>query len=113
MSFHRIVDSNSTIAPSDFEIRTQSSRWVIPYNCEILKALLCEQNIHAADLLFGSEAQCHGFIKRLLLLAAQDECRHCTPSQIATLARELIHRKAKSNNMYYVVGVTNVRNRKD
>jgi len=77
--------------PSDVVIRTQANRWVIPYNCEILKALLLEQNIHAADLQFNSESQCHGFIKRLLLLAAQDECRHCSPSHIAAFARDLIN----------------------
>ena len=93
MSFHQIVHSNVQLIPSDFVVRTQTNRWVIPFNCEILKALLLEQNIHAADLQFNSESQCHGFIKRLLLLAAQDECRHCSPSKIATLARELIHHK--------------------
>jgi len=93
MSLHQLVYSNSRLLPSDFVIRTQTNRWVIPYNCEILKALLLEQNIHAADLQFNSQAQCQGFIKRLLLLAAQDECRHCSPSQIATLARELIYQK--------------------
>ncbi|MGK0374521.1 MAG: hypothetical protein ACJA2E_000990 [Arenicella sp.] len=91
MSLHPIVDLSSPIIASDFVIRTQTNRWVIPYNCEIVKALLLEQNIHADDLQFSSSVDCHGFIKRLLLLAAQDECRHCSPSQIATLARELIY----------------------
>lgn len=94
MSFHQITHSNVLLTPTDFVVRTQNNRWVIPFNCEIFKALLLEQNIHAADLRFNSESQCHGFIKRLLLLAAQDECRHCSPSQIATLARELIYRAA-------------------
>jgi len=84
-------DSNFPTMASDFVIRTQTNRWVIPYNCEILKALLLEQNIHADDLQFSSRAHCHGFIKRLLLLAAQDECRNCSPSHIAALARELIY----------------------
>ncbi len=94
MSFHQKAGSTGSPIPSDFVVRTQTNRWVIPFNCEILKALLLEQNIHAADLLFNSESHCHGFIKRLLLLAAQDECRHCSPSQIATLARELIYQAA-------------------
>jgi len=93
MSLQPVIHSGPPLAAPDFVIRTQTNRWVIPYNCEIFKALLLEQNIHAADLQFNSESQCHGFIKRLLLLAAQDECRHCSPSKIATLARELIHRK--------------------
>lgn len=91
MSLHPIIDSNSPLTASDFVVCTLTNRWVIPYNCEILKALLLQQNIHAGDLQFSSSAHCHGFIKRLLLLAAQDECRHCSPSQIAVLARELIY----------------------
>jgi DNA-directed RNA polymerase specialized sigma54-like protein len=93
MSLHQTIGSNSSVIAPDFVIRTQTNRWVIPYNCEILKALLLEKNIHAVDLQFRSRSHCHGFIKRLLLLAAQDECRHCCPSQIATLARELIHQQ--------------------
>ena len=84
---------NSMTAP-DFVIQTKMNHWVIPYNCEILKALLLEQNIHASDLRFKSASQCQGFIKRLFLLAAEDECRHRMPSKIATLARELIRCKA-------------------
>jgi hypothetical protein len=91
MSLYPIVDSNSSVTASNFIVPTLTNRWIIPYNCEILKALLFEQNIHAGDLQFSSPADCHGFIKRLLLLAVQDECRHCSPSQIATLARELIY----------------------
>ena len=90
MSLQQTFHLDSSVVPTDFVIRTQTSRWVIPYNCEILKALLIEQNIQALDLQFSSHSQCHRFIKRLLLLATQDECRHCSPSQIATLARELI-----------------------
>jgi len=93
MAFHQIIYSGSALTKTDLVIRTQTNRWVIPNNCEILKALLLEQNINATDLQFKSESHCHCFIKRLLLLAAQDECRHCSPSQLATLARELIHRK--------------------
>lgn len=76
---------------SDVVLQTQTHRWVIPYNCEILKALITEQNIKAQDLQFCSIQQCQHFIKRLLLLAASDECKHCEPSGIAILAREMIH----------------------
>ena len=90
MSIHQAPQLKSSLVRSDVVIRTQHDLWVIPYNCEILKALLLEQKIRARDLKFNSESQCHGFIKRLLLLAAQDECRNCSPSQLATFARELM-----------------------
>ena len=90
---HPTAHYGSSPTVLDFVIHTEENQWVIPYNCEILKALLREQNIHAGDLQFSSDAQCHGFIKRLLVLAAQDECRHRSPSRIAALARELIYRE--------------------
>lgn len=75
---------------TDVEICTDSKRWVIPYNCVILKALLAEKNIQAHDLRFASDWQCHEFIRRMFLLAAEDECQHKLPSELASLARELI-----------------------
>ncbi len=78
---------------ADFVVRTQSERWVIPFNCEVLKALLYQQQLKATDLQFSSERQCQGFIRKLLILAAQDECRHRSPSDLATLARELINQQ--------------------
>ncbi len=76
-----------------FVVRTQRERWVIPFNSEVLKALLNQQQLKAADLQFSSERQCQGFIRKLLLLAAQDECKHHSPSDLATLARELINQQ--------------------
>ena len=76
---------------ADFVICTREQRWVIPYNCEILKALIEQQKLSASDLRFTSGQQCQGFIKRLLILAAQDECRHSLPSELAEFARELIY----------------------
>lgn len=78
---------------TDVVLQTGTDRWVIPANCEILKALISEKRIKAKDLKFGSERQCQQFIKRLLLLAATDECRHCKPSNIAELARDMIFHK--------------------
>lgn len=78
---------------ADFIVRTQSECWVIPFNCEVLKALLNQQQLKATDLQFSSERQCQGFIRKLLLLAAQDECRHRSPSGLAILARELINQQ--------------------
>ena len=74
----------------DVVLQIDGHRWVIPYNGEILKSLISEQNITAQDLQFGSYRQCQRFIRRLLLLAAADECRHCRPSVIAALARDII-----------------------
>ena len=93
MAQQQLAHTVYALTASDFVIQTQMNHWVIPYNCEILKALLLEQNIHASDLRFKSASQCQGFIKRLFLLAAY-ECRHRMPSKIATLARELILNKA-------------------
>ena len=94
MAQQQLARTGSALPASDFVIQPRMNHWVIPYNCEILKALLLEQNIHASDLRFKSASQCQGFIKRLFLLAAEDECRHRMPSKIATLARELIRNKA-------------------
>lgn len=84
MAQQQLARTGSALTASDFVIQTRMNHWVIPYNCEILKALLLEQNIHASDLRFKSASQCQGFIKRLFLLAAEDECRHRMPSKIAT-----------------------------
>lgn len=100
MAFHSLQRSTaatkSKLNLSDVVLQTDTHRWVIPYNCEILKALIAEKNIKAQDLQFRSTDQCQRFIKRLLLLAATDECRHCVPSKIAVLAREMIFSKAAS-----------------
>jgi hypothetical protein len=71
-------------------IRTNRGSWVIPHNCELLKALVTLQGIEANDLLFNSSSQCQTFIKNLLLLATKDEITHHEPSPLADLARDLI-----------------------
>lgn len=98
MAFHPSQFVKSKRNLPDVVLQTDSHRWVIPYNCEILKALITEKNIKADDLHFRSSEQCHRFIKRLLLLAATDECRHCQPSQIAVLARDMISYKHLNPN---------------
>lgn len=90
MSLHRNIEPAASLRCSDVIISTSTDRWVIPCNCQVLKALLAEKNIQANDLRFNSDLQCHKFIQRLLLLAAQDECRNQAPSQLAELARFLI-----------------------
>lgn len=71
-------------------IRTQQDEWVIPHNCELLKALITLQGLAAQDLQFSSAAQCKTFIKHLLLMAAKDEITHQQASPLADLARDLI-----------------------
>ena len=84
------IDSRPSLYVCDVEVRTRNKHWVIPFNCKILKALLVEKNIRARDLRFTSDSQCHEFIKRLFLLAAEDECCNRGPSELAGLARELV-----------------------
>jgi hypothetical protein len=98
MALHSSQFSKSKLNLSDVVLQTNTHRWVIPYNCEILKALIAEKNIKANDLHFRSTDHCHQFIKRLLLLAAADECRNCQPSQIAVLARDMIFHKDLQTN---------------
>lgn len=93
MTLHSSSIPSSQLAVSELVLQTNAHRWVIPYNCEILKAIIAEKNIQATDLQFRSQNQCNGFIKHLLLLAVADEYRHCAPSEIAVLARALIFKK--------------------
>lgn len=93
MTFHSSSISNLKLTVSELVLHTRSHRWVIPFDCEILKAIMAEKNINAADLKFASQRQCQCLIKQLLILAATDECRHCAPSKIAVLARDLIFSK--------------------
>lgn len=103
MSFHSSHLTRSQLNLSDVVLQTEAHRWVIPYNCEILKALIAEKNIKADDLQFRSSGQCQRFIKRLLLLAATDECRHSVPSEIAVLAREMIFHKDRQSKLEHTI----------
>jgi len=98
MSSHTSQYSQQGLSSSDVVLQTQTHRWVIPYNCEILKTLIAEKNIMAEDLQFHSSRQCQHFIKRLLLLAASDECKHSEPSDIAVLARDMIYQKHRRSD---------------
>lgn len=77
--------ANTTVA-----IHTQQDNWVIPHNCELLKAVIELQQLKATDLIFVSEVECKNFIKQLFLMALEDETRNKTPSKLAQLGRELI-----------------------
>jgi len=69
---------------------TQNNKWVIPYNCELLKVLLQSQNIRADELYFQSSDQCHSFVKRVFLLALEDEHRTGKSSGLAQFGRDLV-----------------------
>jgi hypothetical protein len=79
-------------------IRTQHNEWIIPHNCELLKALLTLQGLAPEDLVFNSAAQCKSFIRHLLLLAARDELVHEQPSPLAEIARGLIQLHSQADN---------------
>lgn len=85
---HRIR-TYTTASPSKFVIQTRCEKWVIPQNCELLKLLITQQNLHADDLVFLSEKHGHCFIRRLFLLALEDEHKNSSPSSLANFAREL------------------------
>ncbi|MEM7360166.1 MAG: hypothetical protein AAF431_13780 [Pseudomonadota bacterium] len=77
-------------SPAGFVLETRTQQWVIPESCELLKMLLNQQNIHPQDLRFHSDNQCKRFIKKLFLLAIEDERRTHSPSSLARFGRELI-----------------------
>ena len=71
-------------------IETKAQQWVIPHNCELLKALIHQQKINASDLEFRSSFECKHFIKNLFLLALEDETKNHSPSMLAEFGRDLI-----------------------
>ena len=81
----------------DLILRTNQHVWVIPYDCELLKALLHVKNLEAKDLLFNSRQQCQHFIRQVALLAAGDELRTSAPSVLAGLTQGLMQHSALPN----------------
>lgn len=77
-----------------FTIQTLNHNWVIPYNCELLKVLLEQQKIKASDLCFDCNNQCKDFVKKIFLLALEDETKHHLPSMLAEFGRDLIKLQA-------------------
>lgn len=71
-------------------IQTQFNQWVIPESSSLLKALLKQQRIRAGDLQFGSRTECKNFIKKLFLLAVEDEHKSHKRSWLAQFGRELM-----------------------
>jgi len=82
---HHKTNSNT------FHIQTKKESWIIPHDCELLKALLKHQKLHAADFQFESNTECQNFIKQLFLMALEDETRNQMPSKLASLGRDLIN----------------------
>ena len=75
---------------SELIIQTRKQQWIIPNSAIIMKALLQDQAIKPKDLLFDCDNDCQSFIKKLLLLALEDEYKNHQPSPMAKLARALI-----------------------
>lgn len=90
-----------TMPLNNFVIQTRETKWVIPQNCELLKLLIAEQNLQAHDLEFSSTEHYHSFIKKLFLLALEDECKRLKPSPLAYFARAL----ATNNNQAHKIAL--------
>jgi len=88
MSFHN----------NQLKINTKDEHWVIPWNCELLKAILEHQNLTAKNLRFSSMDECNNFIKQLFLLALEDQMANHIPSELAILGRELMTIQQSNNN---------------
>ena len=84
-AIHHKTNSNTV------HIHTEKESWIIPHDCEFLKALLIHQKLHAVDLQFTSNTECKNFIKQLFLMALEDETKNNSPSNLAKLARDLIN----------------------
>lgn len=80
----------SALAPDNVTIQTHRNRWVVPLNPKLIKLLIAENILNANDLWFDSSADRQKFIRRMLLLAVQDEWQSHCPSSLGQLARELI-----------------------
>lgn len=90
--------NNHSLKADGFVIPTQTRHWLIPYNCELLKLLVKQQNLSANDLKFSSKQQCQSFIKQLFLFALEDTANTQMPSDLATLARDLVNINAQQLN---------------
>ena len=89
--------SLSNKSSTAFTIQTTHHHWVIPNNCELLKALLEQQKIKASDIYFDCDGQCKDFVKRVFLLALEDETKNNIPSMLAEFGRDLIKLQRNSH----------------
>lgn len=72
---------------SEMIIPTHDECWVVPHNCDLVKLLLKQQALCASDLHFSNKQQFQSFIRKLFLLALQDEYQTEAPSPLAKFAR--------------------------
>ena len=79
-----------TFQHEQLKIKTADQHWIIPFDCELLKATLEHQKITADKLTFSSNIECNRFIKQLFLLALEDQISNQRTSEIALFGRELM-----------------------
>ena len=85
-----ISQNTNEYSQNNFVIHTHQHNWVIPHNCELLKAIIEQQKLTAKDLIFLSDHECKHFIKQVFLMALEDETKNNAPSKLAKLGRELV-----------------------
>lgn len=90
------------ITTDNLTLKTLNDVWVIPCDCDLLKALLAKKQIHADDLRFECSGQRHAFIHKVALLAARDEIRNATPSSLATLIQQLVQRSMTPSSINHI-----------
>ena len=71
-------------------LKTRSATWVIPNDCELLKALLKSRGIKADDLEFANTLECRDFIQRLALLATSEELSGADDLSLRALIQNLM-----------------------
>ena len=71
-------------------LKTRSATWVIPNDCELLKALLKSRGIDAHDLEFSSTMECRDLIQRLALLATKEELSGANDASLKALVQNLM-----------------------
>ena len=81
---------------SDFNIQRARHNWIIPFNCELLKVLLEQQQIEASDICFDCDHKCKDFVKKVFLLALEDQTKNLAPSTLAKFGRDLIRLQTKN-----------------
>ncbi|MBX2847187.1 MAG: hypothetical protein KTR16_02615 [Acidiferrobacterales bacterium] len=96
---HRTHD----LQASELLVQTREKQWIIPNSAIIMKALLMDQTLGPRDFKFDCDSDCQLFIRRLLILALEDEHRNRQPSPLAKLAQGLIQETIRklSTDVHY------------
>lgn len=87
-----------TFQHEQLKIKTADQHWIIPFDCELLKAILKHQKLTAKNLKFSSKFESKDFIQKLFLLALEDQITNQAQSELATLGRELMVIQNLPNN---------------